>query len=309
MPTVTVLGTSAAMPAHGRHLSGTVVQWGPRTVLLDCGEGTQFRLAAAGVSAARLDLVAITHLHGDHVFGLPGLVSTLALQGRAAPLVVAGPEGLGEMLRALLGPSLDRLPFPFELRLWPHDGARATDGRFAVWTDEALVATARPLAHRIPTMGYRLEDAPRRGNLDADAARALGISDVADFRRLKKGLDVTAPDGRLVRSADVVSPPPPPRAFAYVLDTAPCDGATELSRGAALVLHDATFSDAFAARAAETGHSTARQAAGTAAAAGAARLLLTHLSARHADTAPLVAEARTVFASTDAAEELVPVEV
>ena len=306
LPTVTVLGTSAALPAHGRHLSATLVQWGARTVLLDCGEGTQFRLMDAGVSAARLDLVCITHWHGDHAFGLPGLLSTVALQGRTAPLVLTGPDGLAEALNAWPGIRLDGLPFSLDLRLWPHDGCRATDGRFDVWKDETLVVTARPLDHRVPTMGYRLEDAPRPGNLDADKARALGVTDFRDFRRLKAGHDMTTPDGKRVRSSDVVTPPPPPRAFAYALDTAPCDGARLLARNADLVLHDATFSDEWTARAAETGHSTARQAAAVAAAAGAKRLLLTHFSARHERTAPLVAEARSVFLNTDAAEELCP---
>lgn len=302
--TATVLGTSAALAAHGRHLSATLVQWGPRLVLLDCGEGTQFRLLDARASAARIDLVCLTHWHGDHAFGLPGLLSTMALQGRTAPLVVAGPEGLAEALEAWPGTLLDQPPFPLEWRLWPHDGRRATEGRVDVWADADLRVTARPLAHRVPTMGYRLEDAPRAGSLDADAARALGVTDYADFRRLKAGQAVTTPDGRMVRPDEVVGAPPAAHAFAYCLDTAPCEGARQLAQGADLVLHDATFGEAFAARAAETGHSTARQAAETAASAGARRLLLTHVSARHESAAPLVAEARAVFLATDAAEEL-----
>ena len=300
--TVTPLGVSAAIPAHGRHLSSVAVAHGPHLVLLDCGEGTQFRLAAAGLSPLRVDLVCVTHLHGDHFFGLPGLLSTMAMLGRQAPLTLAGPEGLWDVLDAIPSIGLSRPPFELRFAGWAEGDAKAV-----VFESRALRVTGRALDHRVPTMGYRIEEAPRAGNLDVERARALGLTDWADYRALKAGHAVTAPDGRTVAPADVVRPALAPRAVAYVTDTRPCEGGRLLARGADLVLHDATFGDEFEARARETGHSTAREAATVARDAGARRLLLTHLSARHPDPAGLVAEAREAFAATDAAEELVPV--
>jgi ribonuclease Z len=298
--TLTVLGTSAAIPAHGRHLSASVVQHGARTFLLDCGEGTQFRLQAAGLSALRLDAVFVTHAHGDHLYGLPGLIATMALLGRRAPLTVVGPAGLGAWFDAT--PGLEHLPFDLRVDEWAAGTAKAV-----VWQDDAVIVTARALDHRVPAMGYRVEERARPGKLDVEKARALGITDWPDFRALKAGQAVTNADGETVRSEEVVGPPPRPRAVAYCLDTRPCEGSRLLARDADVLVHDATFAHAFAQRAFETGHATAREAAEVARDAGAHRLLLSHLSARYERAGPLVEEARAVFACSEAACELLPV--
>lgn len=303
------LGTSAAIPAHGRHLSATALAWGPRLLLFDCGEATQFRLAAAGLSALRVDAVFVTHLHGDHFFGLPGLLSTMAMQGRTAPLVLVGPEGLWRILDAIPSIGLSQPPFEIRYTSWPVEGARAAFGKATVYEDDRLTVVARPIEHRVPCAGYRVEERPRPGNLDVAKARARGLTDWHDYRRLKAGEAVTAPDGSRVLPEDVVAPGPAPRSFAYVLDSRPCEGGRLLARGASLLIHDATFEEAFAARAVETGHSTAREAAEVARDAGAGRLLLTHFSARHADVVTLVEEARAIYPPTDAAVELAPVAI
>ncbi len=304
--TVTVLGTSAAVPAHGRALSATLVEVPTSTrvrrLLLDCGEGTQLRLAALGHSPLRLDAVCITHLHGDHLYGLPGLLGSMAMAGRVAPLTVVGPEGLADWLAATPGADPARLPFALDVRAWPEGNPHAPDA-LVVWSSGGVAVTAVTLDHRVPTRGYRVETASTPGNLDVAAARALGVTDWADFRALKAGEAVVAPGGRRVEPHEVVGPPVPGVALAYVLDTRPCDGARLLAAGADLVVHDATFADADAARADATGHSTARGAATVARDAGARRLLLTHISARYPDAGRLVGEARAVFEATEAATE------
>ncbi len=306
--TVTVLGTSAAVPAHGRGLSATLVEAGGSVVLFDAGEGTLLRLIAAEVSPLRLDAVCVTHLHGDHFYGLPGLVSSMALLGRTAPLVLVGPDGLAAWLAATPGADPARLPFTLDVRTWDAGDPHAPDAP-VVWQSAALTVTAAPLDHRVPTRGYRAETGPTPGNLDVDAAAALGITDWQDYRALKAGESVVAPGGQTVTPHEVVGPATPGVAVAYVLDSRPCAGGRMLARGADLVVHDATFVHNDAARAAETFHSTAAEAAAVARDAGARRLLLTHISARYPDTRRHVAEARAVFADSDVAVQGVPVEV
>lgn len=300
--TVTVLGTSAALPAHGRSLSATLVDVPGRTVLLDCGEGTQVRLAAQGVSPLELDAVFVTHLHGDHVYGLPGLLTSMALLGRTAPLVVAGPDGIAPWLAATPGSDPARFPFALDLRTWDEGDPHAPDDA-VVYEDRTLRVVALPLDHRVATRGYRLETPDVPGNLDVDAARALGLTDWRDYRALKAGHPVTTPDGRTVQPADLVSPATPGPVLAYALDTRPCAGAVRLAARADLVVHDATFADDARERARETFHSTAREAATVATEAGARRLVLTHVSARYPDAARHVAQAQSVFGAAEAAVE------
>ncbi len=299
MPTdVIPLGTSGAVPAHGRHLAACALRRGGRVFLFDCGEGTQYRLMHAGLRRSRIASVFITHLHGDHLYGLPGLLSTMALQDRTAPLTVVGPEGLRTAMQAL--PGLRDGALPFEV-----DYVEVGEGleREVVFEDGGCTVEARPLKHRVFVMGFRYEEKVRPGRVDAARAEALGV-EPRQIGALVRGEAVTTAAGRIVRPEEVVGPERPGVAVAYCLDTAPCDGARALADGADLLVHDATFAEEHAGRAAETGHSTARQAAEVARDAGARRLLLTHFSARYDDLAPLVEEARSVFENADAAEEL-----
>ncbi len=293
------LGTASALPTRHRHLSGLVLCREGRVLLFDCGEGTQFQLLHAGVKRSGLEAVFISHLHGDHFFGLMGLFSTLALLRREAPLTLAGPPGLQAFVHALPGIDQGGLPFPVR---YVERGADAVPA--VVLDDAAFRVEARPLDHRIFALGYRFEEKPRPGHLDVDRARALGVTDYRHFRRLTAGEAVTLADGRIVASEEVVGPPQPGVAFAYVTDTRPCAAGEALAKDVDLLYHEATFADDLATRARETGHSTARQAAEVARAAGARRLLLGHFSARYKDVVGLVAEARTVFQNTEAAEEL-----
>jgi ribonuclease Z len=296
------LGTAGAIPTRERHLSAVAVERKGRVLLLDCGEGTQYRLLHANLNRARIDAVFITHLHGDHLYGVPGLAGTVGMLQRSEPMTVVGPVGIARFLSAAAGVSDQEIPYGLDVVELDVE-AIGDEGEVVYETDERIV-TARPLDHRIPAVGYRLAEKPRRGRFDPDAARALGVTDPRDFGTLHEGEPVTTDDGTVVRPEQVVGPERPGVVLSYCTDTRPCDGSRKLSEGVDLVIHDATFAHDLIDQAIKTGHSTAREAAEIARDAGAHRLLLTHISARYEDASPLAEEAQTVFTATEAAEEL-----
>ena len=296
---VVPLGTGSALPTKTRHLAGTVVRREGRSVLFDCGEGTQLQLVRGDLTRGTLDAICITHLHGDHLYGLPGLLTTLALLERTDPVTIVGPVGLQDVVTAM--PGLSRDDPPYETRY-----VELEDGfeHAVVFENEHVTIEARPLEHRVFCAGYRYQEKTRPGSIDGDAARAAGVTEGWQYEALKRGETVTLEGGEELSPDGLVGPPKPGAAFAYVLDTVPCDGGRALARDADLVMHEATFGDEHAERAATVAHSTARQAAEVARDAGAERLLITHFSARYTDPSGLVAEAREVFPATDAAVEL-----
>ena len=293
------LGTASALPTEARHLSALAVERKGRVLLFDCGEGTQYRLMEADLPRVRVDAIFVTHLHGDHCYGLPGLLSTLALQQRDDPVTLVLPSGGRAMLDATPGDAPDALPFP--LRITEIDEGLT---HAVVYETEELTVEARPLDHRGFAIGFRLAERMRPGRFDPERARALGVPEGPAFGRLQDGTPVTVPDGTTVQPDQVMGPPRPGITAAYVTDTRPCDGGRALADDADLLYHDATFADEHAARADKTGHSTARQAATVARDAGAERLLLGHLSARYPNPTPLVREAKSVFPEAEIAEEL-----
>lgn len=297
--TIVPLGTASAIPVHGRHLSALALERKGRVLLFDCGEGTQYQLLRAGLKRSRIDAIFISHFHGDHLYGLMGLVATMAMLQREDPIILVAPVGLRQIMNAMPGIQPDRLPFPVEFVEVEEDFGR----RVVLETDEFAV-TARPLEHRDFSMGFCFAERPRPGHLQPEATRALGVTDYADFRRLKAGKTVTLGDGTTVRPEQVLGPERPGITFAYVPDTRPCEGGRLLARDTDLLYHEATFGEDLQERAVETGHSTAHEAATVAHDAASERLLIGHFSARYADPAPLVEEAREVFPNTDAAEEL-----
>ncbi len=291
------LGTASAMPTKKRHLPALAVTAGAATVLFDCGEGTQLRMMQAGVNHTRVKAIFITHLHGDHYFGLLGLLSTMMLASRQCPLTIVAPNQLEDFL--------DGLPTVFDMTFTiRHVGLPENFSSGLVFETDGFTVEACALDHRVFAVGYRLEEKRRPGNLDVEAARALGVTEFVHFRALKRGHRVVLHSGNMVTPDAVLTKSPLPRSMAYVTDTRPCAGSKHLARQASLVYHEATFGDAFEERAQETGHSTARQAAAVARSSGAKRLLLGHFSARYADAQPLVNEAREVFPQTEAAVEL-----
>ncbi|MCB1028178.1 MAG: ribonuclease Z [Microthrixaceae bacterium] len=302
------LGTGAGRPTTDRYTSSTLLEvTDPRRatvrVLVDCGEAAQHRLMAAGVSPNTLDAVCCTHLHGDHVLGLPGLLGTMGMDDRSRPLRLLGPVGLSDLLDALTATPALHLSFPVELdeydpALLPADALTA-----AAPIDHLGVSVA-PLDHRVPTIGFRFEGADAPGNLDLERLDRLGVPRGPLLGRLQRGEAITAPDGRTVVPAEVIGPVTRGVSVAFAYDTRPCEGGRTLAAGADLLVHEATYGDAEADLADRYGHATASEAAGVALAAGAHRLLLTHFSSRYPAADPLVAQARVRFPATDAAEEL-----
>ena len=293
------LGTASAIPTRDRHLSAAALEREGRMLLFDCGEGTQLQLLRAGLKRSRIDGIFITHFHGDHFYGLMGLLSTMALLKREEKLTIVGPERIEEIVRSLPGLANDWLPFPVEYVELAEDFEHQVVLETDVYTVEA-----RPVDHRIFAAGFRYSEKPKPGRLDVEKARALGATDFKFYPLLKAGQAVTLDDGRAIQPGDVVGPEQLGATFAYVLDTRPCEGGYLLAEGVDVLFHEATFTSELQQRARETGHSTAREAAEVACQADVGRLLLSHFSARYTDVRPLVDEARAVFQNTEAAEEL-----
>lgn len=272
-------------------------------VLIDCGEAAQHRLLAAGVSPSSLDAVCCTHLHGDHVLGLPGLLGTMGMDDRRRPLRLIGPTGLGDLLDALEATPALRIAIPLELE--EHDPAQLPGQAVTRLAPIGHLGVAvAPLDHRVPTIGFRFDAAVAPGSLDRERLAHLGVPSGPLFGALQRGEAVTAPGGRRVEPGEVTGPTTAGPAAAFAYDTRPCEGARALAAEVDLLVHEATYEQADAELADRYGHATAREAALVARAAGAKALLLTHFSSRYETSDRLLEEAREVFGTTEVAEEL-----
>jgi ribonuclease Z len=298
------LGTSSGKPTIKRNVSALAVAREAEWLLFDCGEGAQTQIARAGLSPNRLAAVFITHLHGDHFNGLPGLLSTMGLDRRTRELTLAGPPGVREYLNTLERLRVIFITYPLDLK----ELTAAADLKAVLETADYTV-TARPLDHRLFALGYRVDERPRPGRFNVELARELGVPEGPLWGRLQSGDDVTLDDGRTIRSVDIMGPPRPGKSVAYCLDTRPCAASIELARGVDLLIHEATYTEELAAEAREYGHSTAAQAARTARDAGARRLLITHFSTRYPDPAVLLEEAHAIFPETILAEDLMEIQL
>jgi ribonuclease Z len=295
------LGTSASRPTIERGVAAVAVVREGETLLVDCGEGTQRQMMRYGVSFALGDIL-FTHLHTDHFLGLLGLLRTLTLQARAESLRVWGPKGTHAMLKRADGLGVERLSFPLEIVEVTPLTPIARSG---------YVILPFPVEHRAgAAVGYAFVEETRRGRFNPEMAREMGIPEGPMWGRLAKGETVSLEDGRTVDAAALVGPTRSGRRLVITGDTRPCDATVEASAGADLLVHEATFGEEEAARAVETGHSTAREAAGVAARAGVRRLVLTHFSARYSrDPSELEKDAREVFPAVTCARDGMEIDV
>jgi ribonuclease Z len=284
---VTFLGTAGAVPTTERNASGVHVNRDGDQLLFDAGEGTQRQLMRYGAGFAVSD-VFVTHLHGDHVYGLPGLLETWAFNDRTEPLVIHVPPGTRGDLVALLTAIGGRPAYPLDV-------VEVAPGEVA-FEGEDYEVRAFATDHRTRSVGYALVENERRGRFDREHAEALGVPVGPAFSTLHAGEPVELEEGTVVEPDQVVGPPRPGRTMVYTGDTRPCNTVVEAADGADLLIHDGTFAGEHADRAVETSHSTAREAGEIAARAGVAKLVLTHVSSRYAGGAERLAEeAREVF--------------
>ena len=286
-----VLGTASQAPTRDRNHNGYLLRWDGFGVLFDPGEGTQRQMVRAGVASSAVDVVCVTHLHGDHCLGLPGVLARMTLDGRAGPVEILFPEPSELEMAILLHTVVGR-------RTVEPVAVPARDG--VVRRGPPLSISARWLDHTMPALGWRLEEPPGRA-MDREALERAGITGPAVGALIERG-SLRTPQGT-VRLEDV-SRPRPGRSFAFIMDTRPCPGAIELARGADLVVCESTFLSSEADLAHRYGHMTAAQAATLAAEAGARRLVLTHFSQRHPDEQAFAREAAAIFPDVVAARDL-----
>ncbi len=300
MLSITFLGTGAATPTLDRNVAGLAVQRKGETLLFDCGEGNQRQMMRYGVGFAFREIF-FSHYHADHILGVTGLLRTMGLQDRTLPVTLYGPKGAQRILGAAITVGIERNKFPVEIvEVKPGDRLARDEYEIAVFETE----------HRADTVGYALVEHIRLGRFNPDRAREQGIAEGPLWGQLHKGKTVTLPDGRTVGPADLVGAPRPGRKLVYSGDTRPHPSVVEASRGADLLVHEATFGGDEMERARETGHSTAAEAARVALDAGVRRLVLTHISSRYnRDATELLAEARAVFPETVIARDGMTVDV
>lgn len=298
---VTFLGTSASRPTVGRNVSALALQREGETLLFDCGEGTQRQMMRFGTGFAVADIF-FSHLHADHFLGVIGLLRTMGLQGREEDVRLWTPTGTRRILEEAVHLGVERVPFQVDIReLSPDDVVERAGYR--------IEAFATQHGRGAQSRGYALVEDNRLGRFDPERARALGIPEGPLFGRLHRGQAVEV-DGRVIQPEELVGAPRPGRRVVYSGDTRPCRQTAEAAGAADLLIHDATFADDEAERARGTGHSTAREAAELAAACGARRLLLTHISSRYAeDPRILEREARELFPGAAVAHDGLVVEV
>jgi ribonuclease Z len=284
---VTFLGTSGAVPTTRRNTSAVFVNREGDQLLFDCGEGTQRQMMRFNTGFA-VEHLFVTHIHGDHVLGIPGLVQTWDFNDREAPLAIHGPHGTRSKLESLVGATGNSPSYPVRIhQVGPGD---------TVLDREEYTVEAVETAHRTESIGYALVEADRKGRFDREKAEEeLGLPPGPKYSKLHDGQPVEH-DGRTIEPEEVVGPSRPGRRLVYTGDTLPTDGVVAAAEDADLLVHDATFASDRAERAEQTAHSTARQAAEVARRAGAKRLALTHISTRYAgDCSPIESEAREQF--------------
>ncbi|NKB89875.1 MAG: ribonuclease Z [Acidobacteria bacterium] len=289
-----VLGSGASLPTLQRQTAAVAVQYEGDVYLFDCGEGTQLQWRRAALRFGRLRGIFISHLHGDHLNGLVGLLQTLSLGDRDEPLRLFGPPGIEAYWKAIQRYQGVRLGYPLEIV--ESEGGVLVEGR-----GHAIECAL--LDHGIRTLGFRLAEDERPGRFDPVEAERLGVAPGPDFGRLQSGEAVDGTSGTVLPE-QVMGPARPGRSVAYTADTRACPAVVKLAHQTTLFLCDSTFGSELEREAAARGHCTAAQAARMAHEAGAERLVLTHISARYHDTRPLRAEAREIFKNTEVARDL-----
>lgn len=298
---VIFLGTAGSIPTPKRSLPSILIQRKGEQVMFDCGEGVQRQMIKAKAGFHREMKVFISHMHGDHVLGLPGLLQTMALLDREKKLDVYGPLGIKSFLEGIRKTVQFVLTFPVEIHEVLEAGVICEEDEYtvqAVWAN-----------HAIPALSYALAEKSRAGKFYPEKAKALGVPEGPLWSKLQRGRKVKLPNGRVIKPEDVTGPTRPGRKIVYTGDTRPFEELTKFAEDTDLLIHDATLGDELVERAEEDGHSTPEQAARNAKKANAKRLILTHISARYSDANVLLKRARKIFKNTQVAEDLMEIAI
>ncbi|MFC2116837.1 ribonuclease Z [Bacteroidota bacterium] len=288
---VTILGSSSALPTSERFPTAHLLNANERFFLIDCGEGTQMQLRRYRLRLGKIHHIFISHIHGDHTFGLFGLLSSFNLLGRKEPLHIYGPDLLEEML-------LDHLKFfqnklSYDLTFHKIQCRRSA----LIYDDKNMEVRSLPLIHRVPTCGFLFREKPRERNILKEKIKEYNIP-LRQIVEIKKGTDLLLQDGTVIPNSELTLPAPRPRSYAYCSDTRPNEAILPLIEGVDILYHEATFLNDDAKLAHETFHTTSRQAAELAKRAGAGKLLMGHFSSRYKDFSEFESEAKTVFPNT-----------
>jgi ribonuclease Z len=288
---LTILGSSSALPTSERFPSAHVLNVHERIFLVDCGEGTQMQLRKNRIRFGKINHIFISHLHGDHIFGLYGLLSTLSLMGRTAPLQLFAPGNYHNILLSHLR-DFD-INLNFKIDFIPLSG----NDPIKIFEDKFLTVTSFPLQHRVPSFGFLFREKPPDRNIKKECIDKYNIPGVR-IPAIKKGGDFITADGKTIKNEEITIPGPEPLSYAYCSDTKFFPRLASFVKGVSLLYHEATFDKNLDELAKTTGHSTTLDAAKTALKAGAGTLIIGHFSARYKDILPLVEEARVIFPAT-----------
>jgi ribonuclease Z len=293
---VTILGSGAAVPTLRRNPTSQYVVCNDRHILIDCGEGTQMQIRNYGIRFQRLTHILISHLHGDHFFGLVGLLSTMHLMGRDKGITVYGPKELESIIKSQLEIGGAKLDFDLQFV--------ATDPKNSqlIFEDKLIEIHSFPLKHRIPTTGFLIREKAKEFNLNSEAIKGSGLK-IEHFHLLKKGEDVLDEDGQIFRFKDYTFPPKASYSYAFCSDTKYDLSIVPYVKDVSVLYHEATFTEKDSERAKATFHSTAAQAADIAKRANVGKLYLGHLSARYESTAAHLSEAAKFFDNTEVVED------
>lgn len=301
------LGTGAGRPNKHRNVTAIALQLPePETGwwLFDCGEATQHQLMHVPLKLGKLNMIFITHLHGDHLYGLPGLLSSRSFDGGLTPVELFGPKGIKKFIESVFALTCTMLDYELKVH-------ELTEGTAVIYDNGKFRVEASPLQHRVTCFGYRVIEADTPGPLMPEKIRAIGLKQGPLFGKLKSGEAVALQDGTVIRPEDVTDGVFRGRVITILGDTSPCHAALELGKDADLMIHEATFAAGLEEKAHEFGHSTSREAAFTAKRAGAKQLVMTHFSGRYSNDElfRLVEEASAVFPNVLAATDLMAVEI
>ena len=287
---LTILGCNSAVPNLERFTTAQLLQIGNHSYLIDCGEGTQIRLAQYGRHLSKINQIFISHLHGDHINGLIGWITSLSLKGRTATLDIFSPEGLQEMIEVQLKWMQAHLTYPIVYHV-----VDTTTSKL-IFEDKSATVHSIPLVHRIPTTGYLFREKPLERNIRSEKIQEYNIS-YTEIKEIKSGRDFFDSKGNVIPNEELLLPPYKPRSFAFCSDTLYHEAIVPLIYGVDLLYHETTFLHNELERALATKHTTAFQAGQIAEAAKVGKLITGHYSSRYEDVNVIAEEARTVFSN------------